>query len=146
MSAAGVLPLPHGPEFLFVDRVLERRPGRCVVACLDLAAPSRRLPYSGTLPSSYLLEAMIQTCGLLLEDAPSSGAAAVASSPGLAMVAALDRVRWLGHPRERERVLTRCRLVRRAQPFILCRCSARGEDGRLLAKGDVTIAGPSRRA
>ncbi len=47
--------LPHGPEFRFVDRVLENQPGRRVVACLDLVERSHRLACSGTMPYAFLL-------------------------------------------------------------------------------------------
>lgn len=131
MSALAAIRLPHGPEFLFVDEVVEARRGRGATARLDLARWRPRLSYSGALPSSYLLESMIQTCGLLLaaETPPSAGA----------LVAGLDRVRWRRPARAGERILTRCRLLVRSGPFWRFRCLARGSDGALLARGIVTL-------
>ncbi len=135
MSRSGDPWLPHGPEFRFVDRVLEHHPGRSVVGCLELGAPTARLTYSGALPGSYLLESMIQTCGLLFGE-PADAAQEV--SP-LAMVVALDRVRWFVSSRQPGRVVTRCRLVHRVGPFLRCRCEAWGEGRELLASGEVTL-------
>jgi 3-hydroxymyristoyl/3-hydroxydecanoyl-(acyl carrier protein) dehydratase len=123
--------LPHGPEFLFVDEVVETRRGRSAAARLDLATWRRRLAYSGALPPSYLLESMIQTCGLVLASRrpPAAGA----------WVAGLDKVRWRRPARDGDRILTRCRLLVHSGPFWRFRCLARGSDGALLARGIVTL-------
>jgi len=143
MSRSGDPWLPHGPEFRFVDQVLEHHPGRSVVGCLELGTPTARPAYSGALPGSYLLESMIQTCGLLFGE---PAGAEQGASP-LAMVVALDRVRWFVSPRQPGRVITRCRLVHRVGPFLRCRCEARGEGRELLASGEVTLrVGPRQAA
>ena len=133
--------LPHGPEFCFVDRVLARRPGRNVVGCLDLDTHTSRPTWTGALPPAYILEAMIQTCGLIFF-APSAGEA-----PGAPpMVVALDRVRWTEPQKARqtpERVVSRCRFLGRAGAFLRFRCIARAPDGRRLASGDVTLQAPA---
>ena len=126
--------LPHGPEFRFVDRVIENQPGRRVVACLDLVERSRRIACSGTLPDAFLLEAMIQTCGLLFNGRSSDG-----ERPPVLMVVGVDRVRWHRSPGERERIILRSRIGKRFDPFMRCRCTARREDGSLLASGEVTL-------
>ena len=134
MNSTALSWLPHGPEFRFVDQVLEYRNGRSVVGCLDLGANSPRPSYSGTLPVSYLLESMIQTCGLLCAE-PEADADVLP----LTVVVALDKVRWIRAPVEREKVITRGSLKRRIGPFLLCQCSAHSEDGTLLASGEVTL-------
>lgn len=126
--------LPHGPEFRFVDEVLRWRPERSVVGCLDLRASSPRPLYSGSLPGVYLLEAMIQTCGLLF---PRPGRGGEASTP--AVVVALDQVRWHRTPGAADRIVARCRLLSRVGALLRCRCAARGEGGGLLATGDITL-------
>lgn len=134
MNRAGAPRLPHGPEFRFVDRVLESQPGRRVVACLDPAELTQRPMHSGALPDAFLLEAMIQTCGLLLDVPGSDG-----EPPPVLMVAGLDRVRWHRSPGMRERIIMRSRIAERLGPFIRCRCTARLKDGTLLASGRVTL-------
>ncbi|MCZ6779226.1 MAG: hypothetical protein O7F16_09690 [Acidobacteria bacterium] len=126
--------LPHGPEFRFVDEVLEYSSGKSVVGCLDLGANSPRLPYAGTLPAFYLLESMIQTCGLLCAEPETDS-----DVPPLAVVVALDKVRWIRAPVEREKIITRGSLKHRIGLFLLCQCSAHSEDGTLLASGEVTL-------
>ena len=126
--------LPHGPEFRFVDEVLRWQSGCSVTGRLDLRASAPRPLYSGSLPCAYLLEAMIQTCGLLF---PRSEGGSETSSP--AVVVALDRVRWYGTPGAADRILTRCRLLSRVGALLRCRCAARREGGGLLATGDITL-------
>lgn len=130
MSVLQAIRLPHGPEFLFVDEIIEARRDRSA-ARLDLACWRPRLPYCGSLPPSYLLESMIQTCGLLMaaHELPAAGA----------WLAGLDNVRWRRQAREGERIVTRCRLLAHSGPFWRFRCLARGSDGALLARGIVTL-------
>jgi 3-hydroxymyristoyl/3-hydroxydecanoyl-(acyl carrier protein) dehydratase len=117
-----------------VDQVLRLRPGHSVVSCLNPGGRRPRPEYRGSLPGSYLLESMIQTCGLLApEPDPARGA------PPQGMVVALDRVRWFGSAPGRERIVIRCRLLRQMGPFLRCRCVARREEGDLLASGEVTL-------
>lgn len=69
-------PLPHRPPFLLVDRVLEREPGRRVVAeklvTLGDPGPRGQVPGPQPVPAPLLLEMLAQAGGYL-EVTPLAG-------------------------------------------------------------------------
>jgi 3-hydroxyacyl-[acyl-carrier-protein] dehydratase len=64
--------LPHGICFRFVDRILEFAPGRRVVALKNVTMNDPYLqghfPGNPLMPGVLLVEAMVQTAGLLLPE------------------------------------------------------------------------------
>ena len=68
--------LPHGISFRFVDRVLELAPGRRVVALKNVTTNDPYLqghfPGNPLMPGVLLVEAMVQTAGLLLPEGSSA--------------------------------------------------------------------------
>jgi 3-hydroxymyristoyl/3-hydroxydecanoyl-(acyl carrier protein) dehydratase len=68
--------LPHGMPFRFVDRVLEFAPGERVVALKNVTVGDPNLqghfPGNPLMPGVLLVEAMVQTAGLLLPEGSSA--------------------------------------------------------------------------
>jgi 3-hydroxyacyl-[acyl-carrier-protein] dehydratase len=62
--------LPHGISFRFIDRILEIAPGESIVALKNVTSNEPylqgHLPGNPIMPGVLLLEAMVQTAGLLL--------------------------------------------------------------------------------
>ncbi len=68
--------LPHGISFQFVDRILEMIPGKRVVALKNVSVDDPNLqghfPGNPLMPGVLLVEAMVQTAGLLLPEGSSA--------------------------------------------------------------------------
>jgi len=68
--------LPHGISFRFVDRILEMIPGKRVVALKNVSVDDPYLrdhfPGNPLMPGVLLVEAMVQTAGLLLPEGSSA--------------------------------------------------------------------------
>jgi len=68
--------LPHGISFRFVDRILEMTPGKRVVALKNVSVDDPNLrdhfPGNPLMPGVLLVEAMVQTAGLLLPEGSSA--------------------------------------------------------------------------
>jgi 3-hydroxyacyl-[acyl-carrier-protein] dehydratase len=68
--------LPHGVSFRFVDRIVELTPGKRVVALKNVTGGDPHLqghfPGNPLMPGVLLVEAMVQTAGLLLPDGSSA--------------------------------------------------------------------------
>jgi len=68
--------LPHGISFRFVDRILEMTPGKRVVALKNVSVDDPYLrdhfPGNPLMPGVLLVEAMVQTAGLLLPEGSSA--------------------------------------------------------------------------
>jgi len=62
--------LPHRPPFLFVDRVIKFIPNKMIVAerKIDAQEPwfKGHFPQKAIMPGALVLDALAQTCGLLL--------------------------------------------------------------------------------
>ena len=88
--------IPHRPPFLWIDRVEELEPGvRCVaVKFVDPANPifAGHFPAKPILPGIFLIEAVAQTAGVMLG---SAAPAAVGSAGGVALLAAVNRFKFL---------------------------------------------------
>jgi 3-hydroxyacyl-[acyl-carrier-protein] dehydratase len=88
--------IPHRPPFLWIDRVEELEPGfRCVaVKFVDPKNPifAGHFPAKPILPGVFLIEAMAQTAGVMLGSATP---AALATSGGVALLAAVNRFKFL---------------------------------------------------
>jgi 3-hydroxyacyl-[acyl-carrier-protein] dehydratase len=88
--------IPHRPPFLWIDRVEELEPGvRCVaVKFVDPANPifAGHFPVNPVLPGIFLIEAVAQAAGVMLG---SAAPVAVASTSGVALLAAVNRFKFL---------------------------------------------------
>ena len=88
--------IPHRAPFLWIDRVEELEPGvRCVaVKFVDPANPifAGHFPAKPILPGVLLIEAVAQTAGVMLG---SAAPAAVGSAGGVALLAAVNRFKFL---------------------------------------------------
>src|SRR6266853_6043767 len=87
--------LPHRYPMLLVDRVLECEPGKRIVALKNVTINepffTGHFPHRPIMPGVLLCEAVVQAGGLLAYDSSTIEAA---SSKALAMLTALDRVRF----------------------------------------------------
>jgi 3-hydroxyacyl-[acyl-carrier-protein] dehydratase len=97
MERSGIEALiPHRPPFLWIDWVEELEPGvRCVaVKVVDQANPvfAGHFPAKPILPGIFLIEAVAQTAGVMLG---STATAAAVSAGGVALLAAVNRFKFL---------------------------------------------------
>jgi 3-hydroxyacyl-[acyl-carrier-protein] dehydratase len=87
--------LPHRYPFLLVDRVVEIEPGRRIVALKNVTVNepffTGHFPDRPIMPGVLLCEAVVQAGGIL---AHATSSAEAGSGRTLAMLTALDRVRF----------------------------------------------------
>jgi len=89
--------LPHGLSFRFVDRILEMTPSQRVVALKNVSVgdPNLRGHFPGNplMPGVLLVEAMVQTAGLLLPEGSTAVLAQIKEARFRRPVVPGDRVR-----------------------------------------------------
>ena len=65
-------PIPHRPPFLFVDRILDLEPGRCIVAAKEIREDDLFLkghfPGNPIMPGVLQIEALSQAGGILCHE------------------------------------------------------------------------------
>ena len=87
--------LPHRYPFLLVDRVVEIEPGRRIVALKNVTVNepffTGHFPDHPIMPGVLLCEAVVQAGGILVH---ASSSTEVGPGKALAMLTALDRVRF----------------------------------------------------
>jgi|SoiMethySBSTD1v2_1073268.scaffolds.fasta_scaffold496115_2 3-hydroxyacyl-[acyl-carrier-protein] dehydratase len=132
--------LPHGPEFRFVDQLLELTPGAHGIGTYTLRGDEPFLqghfPGQPLLPGVLLIEAIAQLAGTIAQCDPK-----IAPLPGLKLTA-LRAVKILGTARPGETIRLEARISGRLGSLIQAQGSARlGEQ--LLAQAELTLAGGS---
>jgi 3-hydroxyacyl-[acyl-carrier-protein] dehydratase len=135
--------LPHGPEFRFVDRLLELEPGVRGVGEYRMRGDEPFLqghfPGEPLMPGVLLVEAAAQLAGVVAQCDPS-----IAPLAGLKLTA-LRNVKILGTARPGEVIQIRAQISGRMGGLIQAAAEVLLDDTRLLT-ADLTLSGavPSR--
>ncbi len=137
---AALARLPHGPEFRFVDRLLELEPGRHGVGEYRVRPDSEsgflrgHFPGEPLLPGVLLVEAAAQLAGVVAQSDPAVGAL-----PGLKLTA-LRAVKISGTARPGEVVRLEARVTGRLGNLIQAQAEA-FVVGRLVLTAELTLSG-----
>ena len=130
--------LPHGPDFRFVDRLLELVPGRSGVGEYTLRGDEPFLrghfPGQPLFPGVLLVEAAAQLAGIVAQSDP-----AIPTLPGLKLTA-LRGIKILGSAKPGEIIQIEARIAARLGGLIQAQVSARVR-GELVLQGEVTLSG-----
>jgi 3-hydroxyacyl-[acyl-carrier-protein] dehydratase len=130
--------LPHGPEFRFLDRLIELEPGRRGVGEYRVRGDEPFLrghfPGEPLLPGVLLIEASAQLAGVVAQSDP-----AIPPIEGLKLTA-LRSVRILGSARPGEAVRMEARVTGRLGSLIQAETQARVA-GQLVMTAELTLAG-----
>jgi 3-hydroxyacyl-[acyl-carrier-protein] dehydratase len=130
--------LPHGPEFRFVDRLLELDPGRRGAGEYrvrgDEAFLQGHFPGQPIMPGVILVEAVAQLAGVVAQCDPH-----VPPLPGLKLTA-IRAAKILGTAAPGETLILRAEITGRMGNLVQARGSAE-TGGRVLLQTDVVLAG-----
>ena len=131
--------LPHRYPFLLVDRVVELDPGRRIVAIKNVTVNepffTGHFPTHPIMPGVLLCEALAQAGGIL---AHSSSTQEANSEKTLAMLTALDRVRFRYQVTPGDQLHLEVESIRRRGLFWKMRGAARVED-KIAAELEFTL-------
>lgn len=121
--------LPHRYPFLLVDRVVEIEPGRRIVALKNVTVNepffTGHFPERPIMPGVLLCEAVAQAGGIL---AHATSSTKTSSGRTLAMLTALDRVRFRYQVTPGDQLRLEVVLIRQRGLFWKMRGAARVED------------------
>lgn len=135
--------LPHRPPFLFIDRVIDVRPGREGTGIKLLSAGELLLTTNAMLmPNIFHLEIMAQTTAMICAARPEDGqqAADMPSAAGLGYLAGGDLHVTAPHAaRVGETLEARVRIIKLWSQYILAQGSVH-VGSRQLSQGRLTIA------
>jgi 3-hydroxyacyl-[acyl-carrier-protein] dehydratase len=130
--------LPHGPEFRFVDRLIQLEPGKKGSGEYTLRGtePFLRGHFPGhpVMPGVLLIEAAAQLAGIVAQSDPG-----VAPLPGLKLTA-IRAAKILGTARPGETVRLSATVTGRMARLVQVEATAGVED-RLLLKTELTLSG-----
>lgn len=131
--------LPHRYPFLLVDRVVEIEPGQRIVAIKNVTVNepffAGHFPDRPIMPGVLLCEAVVQAGGML---AHATAAAEVGASRTLAMLTALDRVRFRYQVTPGDQLRLEVAALRRRGLFWKMRGTARVEE-QIAAELEFTL-------
>lgn len=130
--------LPHGPEFRFIDRLLELEPGKRGIAEYTVRGDEPFLkghfPGQPLFPGVLLVEAAAQLAGIVAQSDPT-----IAALPGLKLTA-LRSLKILGTARPGQRLRIEAEVAGRLGNLIQALVSAKVE-GREVMQGTVSLSG-----
>ncbi|OWR33177.1 hypothetical protein CDO73_01340 [Saccharibacillus sp. O23] len=122
--------LPHRPPFLFLDGILELRPGEYALGFKTIAPgdvqPSAR-GEAGTFPSTLLIEALAQLAGVMYAYRPDED-----TRGRIGYLAGLKKLRVYRAPSVGERIVLRAECRFRWQNIVEAQVSAYSGEERLL--------------
>lgn len=135
--------LPHGPEFRFVDRVLDLAPGIEARAEYTLRAETPFLaghfPGEPMMPGVLMLEAGAQLAGIVAQSDPARKAAE------RLRLTAIRNVKIFGAALPGETLRIRARVTGRMGELVQAAIEV-GVNGKELLRGEVTLAGSNSAA
>lgn len=130
--------LPHGPEFRFLDRLLELEPGRSGIGeyCVRGDEPFLRGHFPGQpiFPGVLLVEAAAQLAGVVAQTDPQ-----ISPLPGLKLTA-IRGIKILGAVAPGETIRLQARILSRMANLIQAQVVASIHD-RFVMQGEVTLSG-----
>jgi len=132
--------LPHGPEFRFVDRLLELDPGKSGVGEYRVRGDETFLrghfPADPLMPGVLLVEAVAQLAGVVAQSDPGIPAMA-----GLKLTA-MRGVKILGSAKPGETVRLEASISGRLGNLVQARTSASAA-GQTVLEAEITLSGAS---
>lgn len=135
---AALSSLPHGPEFRFVDRLLQLVPGQHgsgeYTVRADDAFLRGHFPGNPLLPGVLLIEATAQLAGIVAQSDPD-----ISPLPGLKLTA-LRGVKILGTARPGEIVQLEARISGRLGNLIQAQATA-AVNGQVVLQAELTLSG-----
>jgi 3-hydroxyacyl-[acyl-carrier-protein] dehydratase len=138
--------LPHRYPFLLVDRVIEIEPGQRIVALKNVTVNEPffigHFPNRPIMPGVLLCEAVVQAGGILAHD---SSTVEIGSGKALAMLTALDRVRFRYQVTPGDQIRLEVESVRRRGVFWKMRGVARVNE-KIAAELEFTLGFDINRA
>jgi 3-hydroxyacyl-[acyl-carrier-protein] dehydratase len=130
--------LPHGPDFRFVDRLLELDPGKSGVGEYTVRGDEPFLrghfPGQPLFPGVLLVEAAAQLAGVVAQSDP-----AIAPMPGLKLTA-VRGVKILGTARPGEAIRVEARITGRLGNLVQAQTTV-SVNGQPMMQGDLTLSG-----
>lgn len=130
--------LPHGPEFRFIDRLMELDPGRSGAGEYALRGDELFLrghfPGQPLMPGVLLLEAAAQLAGTVAQSDPQ-----IPPMPGLKLTA-LRGVKILGTAKPGQTIRVEAKVTGRLGNLVQAQASA-SVDGRTVLQADLTLSG-----
>ncbi|HOP96925.1 MAG TPA: 3-hydroxyacyl-ACP dehydratase FabZ family protein [Verrucomicrobiota bacterium] len=130
--------MPHGPEFRFIDRLVELDPGRSGVGEHTVRAdwPFLRGHFPGDplFPGVLLVEAAAQLAGTVAQCDPG-----IPALPGLKLTA-IRSVKIFGSARPGETLRVSARITGRLANLIQAAVNIT-VNGQLILRGDLTLSG-----
>lgn len=138
IKARALSSLPHGPEFRFLDRILELVPGISGTAEYKVRGDEPFLkghfPGSPLFPGVLLVEAAAQLAGTVAQSDP-----AIPPMPGLKLTA-MRNVKILGSAKPGEVILLSAKVTGRLGNLVQAQATASVNET-LVMQGDLTLSG-----
>jgi 3-hydroxyacyl-[acyl-carrier-protein] dehydratase len=130
--------LPHGPEFRFVDRLLDLEPGKTGVGEYTVRGDEPFLrghfPGQPLFPGVLLVEAAAQVAGTVAQSDPHIG-----PLPGLKLTA-MRGIKILGTAAPGEVIRVEARILNRMGNLVQAQTTA-SVNGRVVMQGELTLSG-----
>jgi 3-hydroxyacyl-[acyl-carrier-protein] dehydratase len=138
MIAQALAHLPHGPEFRFLDRLIELTPGVAGVGEYTVRGDEPFLrghfPGAPLFPGVLLIEAAAQLAGVVAQSDPQIG-----PLPGLKLTA-IRQAKILGSARPGETIIFRATVSGRLENLVQATASAE-VNGKVVLETLVTLSG-----
>jgi 3-hydroxyacyl-[acyl-carrier-protein] dehydratase len=132
--------LPHGPEFRFLDRLLELDPGKSGVGEYTVRGDEPFLrghfPGQPMMPGVLLVEAAAQLAGTVAQSDPQ-----ISPLPGLKLTA-IHGAKILGSARPGEVIRFDSKILRRMGNLVQAQATA-AVNGRIVLRVELTLSGES---
>lgn len=133
--------LPHGPEFRFIDRLLQLEPGRSGVG--EYAVPRNaaflrgHFPGQPLFPGVLLMEAAAQLAGIVAQSDPN-----ILPLPGLKLTA-LRNIKILGSTKPGQVIRLEARITGRLGNLVQAEVTATLRD-QILMQGSIALSGDAQ--
>src|SRR3954469_12425991 len=136
--ASALEALPHGPEFRFIDRLLELQPGKRGVGEYLLRGDEPFLkghfPGAPLFPGVLLVEAAAQLAGTVAQSDP-----VIPAMPGLKLTA-LRSIKILGSAKPGDTIQFEAKVTGRLGNLVQAHATA-SVHGAVVMQGDLTLSG-----
>jgi 3-hydroxyacyl-[acyl-carrier-protein] dehydratase len=130
--------LPHGPEFRFVDRLLDLEPGKSGAGEYTVRGDEPFLrghfPGQPLFPGVLLVEAAAQVAGTVAQSDPQ-----IPPMPGLKLTA-MRGIKILGTAAPGEVIRVEARILNRMGNLVQAQTTA-SVNGRVVMQGELTLSG-----
>ena len=133
--------LPHGPEFRFLDRLVELDPGKCGAGEYTVRGDELFLrghfPAQPLFPGVLLVEAAAQLAGTVVQSDRQ-----IAPLPGLKLTA-LRGIKISGTAAPKDVIRVEARVLQRLGNLVQAQVAA-SVNGRAIMQGELTLSGDAK--